>query len=228
MDNNFYKMLSKYYDSIFPFEEITYNFLKSFVKEDSKILDIGSATGSYVKRFFNDGLDALGIEYSKDFNHDYNLLLSDMHNLPFKPESFDFIYSIGNTLAHAKSRSHFVNIITTVMQLLKPKGVFLFQILNYDRILENNIKRLPDIKTDNIVFERHYSYDNPSKIDFTGILRTNDETYESQTTLIPITFEEIKWAVGKAKANFAQFFGDFYGNKFFKPESFMLIAALHK
>ncbi len=228
MESNFYKTLSKYYDKIFPFDEDTYNFLKTFTKEGDRILDIGSATGAYVKQFEKDNFSAVGLEYTKDFDKDYNLLLGDMHNLPFKKESFDFIYSIGNTLVHAKTRGDFANIVSSAMDLLKPKGAFLFQILNYDRILDNKIKRLPDIIADNIVFERHYEYENPSKISFKGILKMNNEQYEAETNLIPITFEEVKWVAGKSKANFVQFFGDFSGRKFFKPESFMLISVFYK
>ncbi|PMP72900.1 MAG: hypothetical protein C0187_00770 [Calditerrivibrio nitroreducens] len=228
VNNNFYKILSEYYDEIFPFEEDTYNFLKLFTSNSDKVLDIGSATGSYVKRFNNDGIQAYGVELSLDFNKDYSLIISDMHHLPFRPESFDFIFSIGNTLAHAKSRSDFANIIDYVMKLLKPKGKFLFQILNYDRILDNNINRLPDITNGNVTFERYYSYENPSKIEFIGVIKNGTQTFESKTTLIPITFEEVKWVAGKVKTNFVQFFGDFKGKKYFKPDSFMLIAVFNK
>lgn len=228
MENDFYKMLSKYYDKLFPFDEDTYNFLKSFTKKGDKILDIGSATGSYIKQFEKEGYDVTGLEFSKDFIRDYNLLIGDMHNLPFKSGSFDFIYCIGNTLAHAKSRGDFSKIVTSSLELLKPKGVFLFQILNYDRILDNEIKRLPDIVVEDIIFERYYEYENQSKIEFKGVLKHSDTQYKSKTTLIPITLEEIKWVAGKSKVNFVQFFGDFSGKKFFKPESFMLISVFHK
>lgn len=228
MKDNFYKMLSVYYDEIFPFDEDTYNFLKSFTSKSDVVLDIGSATGSYVKRFNDDGIQAYGVEFSLDFNRDYNVIISDMHHLPFRPESFDFIFSIGNTIAHARSRSDFANIIDYGMKLLKPSGKFLFQILNYDRILDNNIKQLPEIATDKVIFERYYSYENPSKIEFTGVIKNGTQSFESKTTLIPITFEEVKWVAGRVKTNFVQFFGDFKGKKYFKPDSFMLIAVFNK
>lgn len=227
---DFYNMLKKYYDEIFPFSTETYNFLKQFVNEWGNVLDIGSATGKYISHFRDDGYHAIGLD-KFDFSVKSNdLVLGDMANLPFKENSFDFIYSIGNTLVHAKTRGEFADIILNCMKLLKPGGKFLFQILNYDRILDNNIKQLPDITTENLRFQRYYEYENESKIIFKGILRfsNSNQEYESEIPIIPIRMDEVKWVAGKSKANFVQFFGDFSGKKFFKPESFMLIAIFFK
>lgn len=224
----FYDMLSRYYDSIFPFSEETYHFLKSHIEMDNAtVLDIGSATGSYVKQFNSDGIKAFGIDLS-DFGKTYPFVKGSMSALPFKNESFDIIYSIGNTLVHAKSRKEFAQIMEDAFFLLKPKGRLILQILNYDRILNNNIKKLPDITTEECTFERYYEYENQGKITFKGVLTVNDSKYSSTVELIPVTFDEVKWVADKVKAHFVRFYGDFSGSKFFKNDSIMLIAVFYK
>lgn len=227
----FYDMLMKYYDDIFPYSEETYRFLKNHVNEGEKILDIGSATGSYVKKFDSEGFNVLGVDRTDFMRRDYPLVLCDMSDLPFKKESFDMIYSIGNTLVHAKSRSDFAKVISSCISMLKSGGKFIFQILNYDKIFGENIKKLPTIETDNLSFERDYEYENLSKIVFKGSLKIKKEgnyTLVSETELLPITFDEIKWVVGKSGSNFVQFYGDFSGKKFFKTDSFMNISVFYK
>lgn len=221
-------MITRYYDNIFPFSEETYHFLKSHLDiGDTTVLDIGSATGSYVREFNNDGIKAFGIDLS-NFAKTYPFVKGSMSDLPFKNEIFDLIYSIGNTLVHAKNRKEFAQIIEDAFLLLKPKGKLILQILNYDRILSNNIKKLPDILTDDCTFERYYEYQNQGKITFRGVLTVNDNKYSSTVELIPITFDEIKWVADKVKPHFVRFYGDFSGSKFFKSDSVMLIAVFYK
>lgn len=228
---NFYGMLMKYYDDIFPYSDETYQFLKSYAIEGGNILDVGSATGNYVKKFSSEGFNVVGVDKFDFMSRDYSLVLGDMADLPFKKESFDMIYSIGNTMVHAKSREAFSKIISDCIYILKPRGKFIFQILNYDKILEENIKKLPTIETSNLFFERDYEYENISKIIFKGTLKIKGEDsciLVSETDLLPITFDEIKWVADKSGANFVQFYGDFSGKKFFKTDSFMNISVFHK
>lgn len=226
---DFYSMLMKYYDDIFPYSDETYQFLKSYTIKGGNILDIGSATGSYVKKFSSEGFNVVGIDKFDFMRRDYSMVLADMEDLPFKKESFDLIYSIGNTMVHAKNRGAFSKIISDCISLLKPNGKFIFQILNYDMILGENIKKLSTIEADNIIFERDYEYENRSKIIFKGTLKTKDgAVLVSETELLPITFDEIKWVASKSGANFVQFYGDFSGKKFFKTDSFMNISVFYK
>ena len=54
-----------------------------------------------------------------------------------------------------------------VVHVLKPGGLFLVQVVNYDRILDNLLKGLPTIENDQICFERVYRCaDQPERIRF--------------------------------------------------------------
>lgn len=224
-----YKNFAKVYDEIFPFDEKYFNFLSSYVDKGETALDIGSATGSYVKAFNKLGVNAFGLEYEKGFiPYRYPLCIGDMNFLPFKENSFDFIYSIGNTISHLESKSAFIPFINKVCTLLKPKKSFLIQIINYDRIFKYNLNRLPDIETENYLFYREYRYKDASAIDFVGKVvdkRTNVIVHSFSQRLTPFLYQDIIKGTNASNFSFVQFFGGVDGEKFIKDESFVTIAC---
>ncbi|BAI79656.1 conserved hypothetical protein [Deferribacter desulfuricans SSM1] len=227
----FYSNINDIYDFLFPFDETTYNFLKSYAKKDLPILDIGCATGKYVTRFRNDNFKAFGLEFEKGFNLNNHFIYGDMNQLPLKDESkFGLIYSIGNTLVHVNDKLQFFKIIKNSMKLLDHKSYLLIQIINYDRIYGYNIKELPVIDNEYIYAKRLYHYDDESKITFEMVVtdKKNNTTKTIKQTITPIFLEDIKLAATKAGAGFVQFFGSFDEDKFFIKDSLMLIAALYK
>lgn len=226
-----YKNMAAIYEEIFPFSRDTFNLLKLMANENDKILDIGSATGSYVKAFIDEGFDALGVEYTEEFSqYNYPLLIGDMKSLPFKENSFDFIFSIGNTVCHLPSRRDFMEFLKKVHSLLKPKGRFLMQIINYDRIFAHSLKELPEINTEHYSFKRGYAYENPSSLDFIGEIKNkNGEIiHKFNQKLTPFMYQDIIWAVNSSGFAFVQFFGSFQMEKFIKNESFVNIACFTK
>lgn len=227
-----YKNFAKIYDEIFPFDKKYFNFLSSYVDKGEIALDIGSATGSYVKEFNKAGVTAFGLEYEKEFiSYRYPLCIGDMNFLPFKKNSFDFIYSIGNTICHIESRSAFILFIQRAGKILKPKKSFLFQIINYDRIFEHNINKLPEIETENYIFYREYKYNNAVSIDFIGKVvdkKSGDTVHSFSQKLTPILYQDIIDAANRADFNFVQFFGGVGGEKFVKDKSFVTIACFTK
>lgn len=228
---NFYDMLSKHYDEIFPFSETTFKFLESYTPKNAKVLDIGCSTGAYVKAFNDTGTSTQGVEINKSFTfHDDNISFHDMNNLPFEENSFDMIYSIGNTVVHAANKQELDELLINIFKLLKPKGTFIMQIVNYDKIFSNNITSLPTIDTDLINFERNYSYDSTETIEFKGKLTDKKEnvTLESSVNLTPLTFADIQSLSGRMGANLVRFCGCFEGSRFMRNESFMMIATFSK
>jgi hypothetical protein len=86
------------------------------------------------------------------------------------------------------------------------------------------------IETNQLKFERFYEYDDPEKIKFTGVLtdKQSGEVCKSSIDLTPLTFPEIQFLSGRIGAKFVRFSGNFEGDKFFRNESFMMIAAFTK
>lgn len=227
----FYDMLASKYDEIFPFSEQTFSLMRSFTTDEAKVLDIGCSTGAYVKAFNDNGYTAQGIELNTSFNfHDDNITQMDMNNMTFEENSFDFIYSIGNTIVHAPDKPSLEKLIKNIFKLLKPKGTFFMQIVNYDRIFGQKLTSLPTIETDNIKFERNYAYEDMSAVDFNVVLtdKVSGTSSESSVKLTPLIFSEIQSLSGRMGANFVRFCGDFQGNKFIRNESFAMIAVFTK
>ena len=223
----FYRILSRAYDDIFPFSDVTYGFLKERAK--SPVLDIGCATGAYVKAFQKDGMDAVGIEYVPELiKHTEGVSVGDMRELPASfGNSFGFAYCIGNTLVHCTDLLDCTNILKGFNRVLKEDGVLVIQILNYDRILKKRPSELPSIKTDKFFFRREYFYQN-SNIEFKGTLSSDGYEAFSSVYLFPLKSDELKSAAENSGFKSVKLYQDFSGAEFDIDNSFALVAVLQK
>lgn len=225
-----YSKMIAIYDEIFPFEDDTFNFISSFGKKGGSVLDIGSATGKYVTAFNKSDFFATGLEYVDGFAG-YPMVRGDMNFLPFKKGVFDLVYCIGNTMAHLKGGEGLINFMKQVWDILVPKGKFLVQIINYDRIFEKKLEGLPDIETLNFLFKRDYKYKDASLLNFVGKIYQKPDLnlYHSfDQELTPYLYEDLIWITNKLGFLHTEFYGDFRGGKFHKNESFVCIAVFTK
>lgn len=106
-----YKNLADYYEFIFPSKK-KIEFLNDEFQNESYLLDIGCSDGRVAKGLGEKGfkieaidLDEDMIRVAKEVNkdiEDVDVRLLDMIEVDkhFKPDSFDGIYCIGNTLVH--------------------------------------------------------------------------------------------------------------------------------
>ncbi|MCD8566934.1 MAG: class I SAM-dependent methyltransferase [Geovibrio sp.] len=99
----FYRILAKAYDEVFPFSQTTFDFLR--LHAAGRVLDVGCATGAYVKRFHGEGFSAEGIEYVPELiKYTENISAGDMRRLPESFSGrFSLVYCIGNTLPTAQT-----------------------------------------------------------------------------------------------------------------------------
>jgi glycine/sarcosine N-methyltransferase len=221
----FYRILSKAYDEVFPFSEETFTFLKSYA--NGAVLDVGCATGAYVKRFHDEGITAEGIEYVPELiKYRKNVSVGDMRNLS---EDFDgkfsLVYCIGNTLAHCNGTTDAEAILKGFAKALEPKGTCIIQILNYDKILESRPSELPLIKTESTTFRRGYIYTNNAII-FKGTLTVDDATHTSDVQLYPLTLSELNYTAVKSGFTLKEVYGSYSKAPFDVNASFPLIAVL--
>ena len=92
-----------------------------------RVLDVGCGTGRYAEVATRYGAQVVGIDLSAAAevavrnlaDRDFTALQADVFRLPFKPESFDAIYSIG-VLHHTPDCEQAVKVLP---QYLKPGGV---------------------------------------------------------------------------------------------------------
>jgi len=202
---SFYTSIATYYDFIFPpnMEQITFvtgAFKHPFNK--LKILDVGCGTGNLTFELAKYFGSILGLEIDEKMleiarqkallkNKPIEFIKHNMLNLSsIKFDSFDGIVCFGNTLVHLDGLNEVEVFLKEAYIKLNKNGKLLLQIINYDRILNENIKSLPTIENDEIKFIRNYDYlKHIDRINFKTVLtiKKTGTTIHNEQKLLPIT-----------------------------------------
>ena len=225
---DFYKMLSDYYDEIFPVNRNLVNIIINLTPENVHVLDVGCATGALVRELVNEGFDCEGLEYVPELiKYNEKVSVGDMHKLPYDDNRFDTLLCTGNTLAHVKDPVKAEQVLGEFSRVLKKGGKAVIQILNYGMILRNKPANLPLIKTEHVTFERRYEYlqDN---IKFSGRLSTGSNTQESYVDIYPLTDRELDVAAILSGFKVDNTYGGFDGSDFDIEKSLPLIKILSR
>lgn len=238
--NMFYQSIAEFYDFIFPQNSKQLEFIES-VKEISpneEIIDIGCATGSLTKLLHNKSRKTTGLDMDSDllklakkkYNHIFfdniNMMDIDVAN---PPNSVDRVISFGNTLVHLQNRRHVKQFFKKCHRVMKKDALLIFQIINYDRVIEKNITSLPTIENKILTFKREYKLiDENNKVEFNTTLTTkNGECLKNSIKLLPLIQEEIKEYLEEANFKNIKFYGDLEGNEV-TSESIPLIFSCTK
>lgn len=235
----FYESISKYYDDIFPLNEMHVSFVKESLINETEInelLDIGCGTGSLSIALSKLGIKVTGIDLDPEMirlaklkkgEHITDFKVMDMTKIRqgFEENSFDVICCFGNTLVHILDTQVINRILSDCRKLLKPKGKLLVQILNYDNIINNKIFILPLLDNDKISFNRYYTQAVGSDLlNFKTVLTIKEtgQKVENLIQLLPLSKNEL--AIGLREAGFDQitFFSAFNRTRF-HPDSLPLI-----
>lgn len=238
---SFYEEIADYYDLIFPFNKAHIDFVKSCVDEPyiaKKALDAGCGTGDLVIALGDMGFCAVGIDDDAMMLHkagekvknenSVEFIRLDMAEIEryFAVPVFDAVLCFGNTLVHLTGLSEIESFCKQVRDVLKDKGRFLLQILNYDHILDHNINKLPLIENNVIVFERFYEYDDKNNlIRFRTVLTVKESMriIENTIPLYPLRKQELDAVLKKAGFTNVSYYGDF-DRRELKEDSLPLVA----
>jgi len=254
---SFYASIAAYYDLLFPFDQAQFRFLETVIDPscgecpgvrtgEEKLpghayLDVGCGTGTMLSALSDrfrkvvgvdgdDGLLALAAEKMlPGEGKKAEFLDEDMLELEevLAEDEFDFITCLGNTLPHLTRPTDIQASLASVCNLLENNGVFVFQIINYDRVLSQGLRGLPPIETEGVTFERHYSAVKPDgTIDFSTALidPSKDVEIRNSIPLFPITKAQMEGFLKAAGFGRWTFYGDWSGSPW-NPESFMLIGV---
>lgn len=117
------------------------------------VIDLGCGTGEHSRFLAGEGFRALGLDRSesmlakaqeKSLLPNLQFVLGEIQNLGEVVKGrFGAAISLGNVLVHLTRRQELGQAFTSLAQVLEPGGIFLFQILNYERVFEKNIRNLP-------------------------------------------------------------------------------------
>ncbi len=195
-----YDLIASNYSSIFPLEAATVRFIEYYLKtiNAKKILDIGCATGDLAlalcqRGYFMSGIDLnkkmIDIAKAKAGKHNASVSFKTQNMLELDAnEKFDCVLCLGNTLPHVSSWTELEKCITIINRLLNKNGIFIFQILNYDKIVRDASVQFPKKENGEYVFSRNYTNITEDKItfeiDFFDKIRGTHHT--DSTELLPV------------------------------------------
>lgn len=191
---------------------------------DRSVLDLGCATGEHVAWFAQQGARAVGVDSSESMieqarEHERaghgRFVEADALGLrePLADEPrFGLAICLGNMLPHVLEEAELCRMVTGVHEMLLPNGLFLLQILNYERILAQGIRHLPlnflagDRDGEEILFLRVMKQAPPDRLLFFPTTLTVDETSEEpvrvrqsrRVELHPWRAEELERILGES------------------------------
>ena len=225
----FYQSIAPYYHYIFPFNPAH---LKLVLDENpnpgkAALLDIGCGIGSLSAEIANHfeevkaiDLDEQMIQRAKRENQKDNLEFFEMDMMKighhFPANTFYFIICFGNTLVHLTQPDQILDLFKQLKKLLKDKGKFFFQIINYDRILDEEIDFLPTIENENILFIRNYNFDASSGLihfETNLLVKKTGIEIENSVPLLPIRRNNLDVLIREAGFASVQYYGNFKKDK---------------
>ena len=240
----FYNEISKYYDYIFPVSIEQILFIKDMIgKSPKKVLDIACGTGGYSMGLGKYGYEITAVDLNENMvqsleekakSSNYNikaLVLNMLECDKALSDKFDFAFCVGNSVVHLNNREEILLLFEKTRNLLTDGGVMLIQIINYDRIINQNITSLPTIIDDSIdlKFQRIYKYNEAkNKIFFKTILSVDELDISNEIPLYPLKSDEAKQLLRIAGFHKIEFYGDFMKNPYNKDESYMTIIRAEK
>lgn len=235
----FYKELSKVYDIVFPRDDTTLKYLCKNLKGNSKILDLACGTGTYSialaqKGHRVDGIDLVEemITKAKDKGGLFaDFVVGDMTKVKdiFYGKKYDFVFCIGNSIVHLRNKEKIHQLIKDIYEMLIDDGSFIIQIINFDRVIKNDIKSLPTIdRTEKgVKFIRNYNYlESDNKVEFNTELivskEDNEDKYENSVDLIALKMEVLKNMLEDVGFKSIEIFGGF-NEEIYSEDSLALV-----
>ncbi len=225
----FYSKFSADYEQIFPFSEKVFSFIKSYLpSKDTSVLDIGCATGHYCGKFASDGNKITGIDLDSDMiqtavntypNADFKEL--NLIDIALLTGKYNMIYSTGNVMAHV-SIEELKSFLNTIKKNMSDGGIWIFQVINWDYILQQENFTFSEIETKGKIFLRHYSDINKNTLIFNTELKdknTGKIVFKDKVTMYPVLSEKYIYIHEKAGFELLGHFSD-YGKSAFNSSNF--------
>ncbi len=192
-----YSEFAYYYETIFPFREEVYLFLREHATPPGcTVLDAGCGPGHYCHRFQQEGFRPTGIDLDSEMiaaaaatSPAVAFQAMDIAKLATLKQSFRLIYSIGNVVAHL-SPERFSAFLSEVYDALEPGGCWIFQTVNWDYLLQLPQYTFP-VKTvgdASLSFHRRYLDISAEQAIFEVELMADEQIiFNEQATLYPLT-----------------------------------------
>ncbi|HEY8463858.1 MAG TPA: methyltransferase domain-containing protein [Bacillota bacterium] len=236
----FYESIAQYYDEIFPAGVDQINFLVATVgSPPRRILDVACGSGEYTLVLARLGYQVSAIDLdaamvakvrqkARDQGVKVEVVQGDMLQLRQAVSGdYDLIFCIGNSLVHLDGSEPIRQFLVAVRSLLHPKGVAVFQIINYDWVLAQQVNSLPTIVNNRtgLRFERNYHWDeSKGRILFHTCLTVDNRVVENTIPLFPLQSSDFATSLEQAGFGRVEWFEDFQGGKFQRYHSALQVV----
>lgn len=225
----FYSDFAGHYEKIFPFRKGIHEFLDGHLPAEGRVLDIGCGTGRYCAALDGTGRRTLGIDLDPGMIGEAERLHADgefrilgMDDIKLlSSSSFRGVFCIGNVLPHLPAAG-LRDFLVEVHRLLEPGGVWIFQTVNFDRLLDLAVYEFPDmvLKRERLVFTRSYRDIQTDRLEFhTRLTGPRGNIFTGTVPLYPRTsvdYDAIHRDTGFQRAGH---FADYTGRGFEPAES---------
>lgn len=227
-----YDLIADNYERIFPLEKEKIDFIQKLIPPPAKIFDAGCATGELALALYTAGYSVYGVdlntamitraEQAASLRHTQmqaaentvEFYSEDMRSVRTQ-KNLSAVLCFGNTLVHLPNRDEVSAFFTSVYESLNPEGFFIFQILNYDKILAE--KRVSfQIKEDtNFIFKRRYEFPPGEKVDFIIEFtdKNTEKTQSDSTPLLPLQKKDLYLFLENAGFKNIRSYSDYKGTK---------------
>lgn len=236
-----YDLIAENYSSIFPLEGEKLSFIGSYCnRKDMKIIDIGCATGDLAIELAGQGFAVTGIDLNskmieiakkkaRDKNIRADFKVQNMMEIS-ADEKYDLVLCLGNTLPHIPSWKGLNGFIELLYKVIKKNGYFIFQILNYDKVLKDKKIEFKKIEGEEYTLEREYP-----EIGEDGIVfkikyydKITHEEYSDSTRLLPVEKNKILECLVRSGFAEAECFSDYKKTKSSPVNFYNVYAARRK
>lgn len=239
-----YTRIASYYDLLFPLEAQVVSFIEKEMESleivHDRYLDIGCATGALLSALSGKFYHVYGLDLDPALlsraatrllpgvREKTELLEASMTDIDrlFPEEEFSLITCMGNTLPHL-DLADLIAFLESISRHLEGGGLYIFQIINFDRILDNHLRGLPTLEQGEVTFSRFYSLPKANgRIDFDTILSDPEENREIQNSveLTPVRKKQLEEYLLAAGFTRTEFLGSFSGEPW-TPDSFLTIGV---
>lgn len=244
-NNDFFDELASDYDEMVSFEKAVENkkrLLKNFITPGMKYAaDLGCGSGVDSIALTSSGLKVTAFDPSVEMlkiakeNVEKEKAKVTFHNQAIDSISedfdnqFDLLVSLGNTFGNI-GKGQLIKSLQRCKQILKPKGILLIQVLNYEKIL-NEKKRIVNItKGVDKYFIRFYDFIG-DEINFNIIIFNKEKPSEHKfisTKVFPHTQDDFNSVLKKLEFSKVECFSNFDQTIFNNQESKDLVVLATK